>query len=637
VVFNSYKLNKNNNNFMKTKKILLVVLISLLAGLGQMVKADTIHIYLPVSSMYESCEDINDFNTFIVHKHPMMSGTPMWMVNGVPVSNGDSLIYTPAVVGLIDLSCMWNSITFGVLLNLFSTPPSHADFAMLAGGEINASHDTAWMCSPSLSLAAMGITDNDATSLEWTGPGFSVVNDNPVTITSPGKYYFTRVNPCGITVDSIQVVALPTTLPVWDDELFCNEAVNVVLDAGAGWEYTWSHGPSTQSVTLTEAGTYTVTATNVCTSISSGMSIEHQEYPLPNLFQYHVPWSHCGNEAIVMDLSEYTYDSYAWSVGGPILSTANTFTATVSDNYGVTVTQGSCIATDLVSIDFFLEPMVPEICIVTVDPTMTKNKIVWTAGVWEPFSGDPNYSPFVEYNVYKWAGGNSWTFLGSVPVADEHTFTDLSSNPAVSPERYKITALDECGVESQMSYYHQTITLLSSLGTTPGEVSLSWSEYKDESNVFLPGMYEIWRGTSPENLEYLASTPFTVYNDIGAWGQVYYQIVAVRPGGCDPAAQSKSSRETVTGSFSNITNNVVSKTVQQYTNSISIYPNPATTQINIITDQTINEITIYSITGQEMLKLNNTKTVDVSGLAAGSYSVKIVTDSGVAVERVVVE
>lgn len=38
-----------------------------------------------------------------------------------------------------------------------------------------------------------------------------------------------------------------------------------------------------------------------------------------------------------------------------------------------------------------------------------------------------------------------------------------------------------------------------------------------------------------------------------------------------------------------------------------------------------------------MLKLNNTKTVDVSGLAAGSYSLKIVTESGVFVERVVVE
>ncbi|MBN2779013.1 MAG: T9SS type A sorting domain-containing protein, partial [Bacteroidales bacterium] len=47
--------------------------------------------------------------------------------------------------------------------------------------------------------------------------------------------------------------------------------------------------------------------------------------------------------------------------------------------------------------------------------------------------------------------------------------------------------------------------------------------------------------------------------------------------------------------------------------------------------------TVYSITGQEMLKLNNTKTVDVSGLAAGSYLVKVKSGDNIMHKKLIVE
>ena len=72
-------------------------------------------------------------------------------------------------------------------------------------------------------------------------------------------------------------------------------------------------------------------------------------------------------------------------------------------------------------------------------------------------------------------------------------------------------------------------------------------------------------------------------------------------------------------------------------NNITIYPNPASTQIIINNTNSIKEISIYSICGQKIRKLllNDTqKTLDVSNLPNGIYVVKINTASGVLVRKV---
>ena len=61
-------------------------------------------------------------------------------------------------------------------------------------------------------------------------------------------------------------------------------------------------------------------------------------------------------------------------------------------------------------------------------------------------------------------------------------------------------------------------------------------------------------------------------------------------------------------------------------NSISIYPNPATASVTIATDAVV-EAAVFSLTGQQVLS-SSSKTFDISGLSNGVYIVKVKTASG---------
>ncbi|WP_264519820.1 T9SS type A sorting domain-containing protein [Flavobacterium sp. N1994] len=71
-------------------------------------------------------------------------------------------------------------------------------------------------------------------------------------------------------------------------------------------------------------------------------------------------------------------------------------------------------------------------------------------------------------------------------------------------------------------------------------------------------------------------------------------------------------------------------TLNQVRNSvISIYPNPATTVLNIKLDAEIKSVSIYNTLGQIVQEhLSSNKTIDVSVLKTGSYFIKIISDKG---------
>ena len=67
----------------------------------------------------------------------------------------------------------------------------------------------------------------------------------------------------------------------------------------------------------------------------------------------------------------------------------------------------------------------------------------------------------------------------------------------------------------------------------------------------------------------------------------------------------------------------------ELTNSISIYPNPAKTAINITeqSDLNIQQISIIDLTGKLIhAEASNFNTIDVSALSSGIYIIRIHTD-----------
>jgi len=610
---------------MEHRKLFFVLLISLLAYFTP-VKADTIYIQLPVSPMPEYCQP-SGFDTFVFIK-PNGWGYTGWSVNSGPIVYCDSLTVIPTSVGVYGIGLVSGVNSFGTGLKLYSTAPPHANFTVTSGGSM--ANDTAWMCGNSIVIDPNVIT-SDASYRGWTGPYAFSSGLAIVTLTQPGTYIFERGNPCDTIRDTLEVVALPTVLPILGaDTSFCNVPVSIMLDAGPGWNYTWNTGDHTQTLAVTIAGTYTVNLSNLCTSGSASIVVEHQSYPAPDL-TYQEGLLMCSDSVLVLDPSPgHSYDTYQWQWSGGIATTPTLSISGPMGNgtYTVTVTQGGCTAEATGSFYFLNAPVIPEICVVTVNPALNKNMIVYTADL-EPDPIDPNYSPVIYYNMYKWAGGSNWTLLGNVPFGQDHIFTDMTSSPPTVSARYKITMVDACGVESAKSFYHQTILLSVMSGANPGEIPLIWTEYRDEGDAFVVDQYQIWRGNHPDSLEFYAETPFTSYNDTGVYVQKYYQIVVTRLGGCDPApAGSKSGeRSLIAGSSSNITNNIVTGIADTPSSiNISVYPNPSAGVFHLEGIK-ISRVEVTDGAGK-LLLVTDQPTIDLSDYTPGFYIATVYTNQG---------
>ncbi|MCF6308082.1 MAG: T9SS type A sorting domain-containing protein [Flavobacteriaceae bacterium] len=73
--------------------------------------------------------------------------------------------------------------------------------------------------------------------------------------------------------------------------------------------------------------------------------------------------------------------------------------------------------------------------------------------------------------------------------------------------------------------------------------------------------------------------------------------------------------------------------------SFTIYPNPVTAILQINTQNTIviKNIQVYDVMGKKLMETKNSNQIDVSILASGLLFVKIETDKGFVVKKVVKE
>jgi hypothetical protein len=73
-------------------------------------------------------------------------------------------------------------------------------------------------------------------------------------------------------------------------------------------------------------------------------------------------------------------------------------------------------------------------------------------------------------------------------------------------------------------------------------------------------------------------------------------------------------------------------------NSVSIYPNPARNNVNITSKNTIKTIELYDVQGrvlQSQVIDSQSSTMDISSKSKGVYFLKVVTEKGIKVEKLV--
>ena len=113
---------------------------------------------------------------------------------------------------------------------------------------------------------------------------------------------------------------------------------NVALTAPEGFNYEWSTGETTQSITVTEAGSYNVTITDNdgCFGIGNGIQIVVDPVEMP-LISVEGDTAFCAGGAVLLSTAEA--GEYLWSTG----ETTQTIEVNESGAYTVTI-QGLCDA-----------------------------------------------------------------------------------------------------------------------------------------------------------------------------------------------------------------------------------------------------------------------------------------------------
>ncbi len=157
-----------------------------------------------------------------------------------------------------------------------------------------------------------------------------------LSVNSSGTYdvTVTEANGCtGTASESITVFPLPT-VAISGSTSVCSGS-STILDAGVGYaSYLWSNGSTTQTLTTSAAGTYTVTITDVngCTA-TDNVTVSTATALSPSISGNTV---FCNGTSTMLDVGA-GYASYLWSDG----STTQTLMANASGSYSVTVTDAN--------------------------------------------------------------------------------------------------------------------------------------------------------------------------------------------------------------------------------------------------------------------------------------------------------
>ena len=634
------------------------LLIGLLANIQQ-VKADTIYYYLPFpydgSHIKNLCVDTNNFPTFVIYK-PNGYGSTIWNINDIYYGSGDSIVFTPTNTGEYWITSIWNSNPQSMVIKLFSETPPSPDFVVTNGGSINATGDTAWMCAPSITIAANNIFDSEATSMYWSGPNEFSYDESPVTISVPGTYSFTRPNPCGSTIDSIAVVQLPYELPVISNVLKCNEDFEP-LDPGPGFNYHWSslYGTiqdSTNQVLYLDSsmlsssgwGLVYLNLENACISGQLQIEIERQIFPLPDLhlFSIGVGMELCQDETAILipyQDAENMYSYCEWFKNNVSLGGGFSYTVDFEqgdDWYKVDVHKGSCMASDIAPVMFYPDPTRPRICVTTYDPQVGKNKIV--------FQNEEFMTPIADYLVaYK--QGNSWITIDTVPFNPEsviYEVHDTVNNPNQQSRTYTVFARHQCGHTNQLTNWHKTILINITQNVQSGAYILQVSDRYETSDGYRPTSYTIWIDEyNNGDLVQIGmlegnNTTFVIENPIETAS--YYASVDL-PWNCVDSKNGKST--TIVYSNRSTCGNVGIREVS--IPKLKAFPNPSTNGIVHIDGINYEEnysAVVSDFCGSILFKTtiqNNTIDLNQVNLSSGLYNITIMVASGPATVKVCVE
>jgi hypothetical protein len=283
----------------------------------------------------------------------------------------------------------------------------------------------------------------------------------------------------------------------------------------------------------------------------------------------------CMNEGVMLSAAS-GYTSYLWSNGE---TTQNISVTNVEGDYFVTGTDNvGCEKTsNTVNLTFVGPYEDAEICIVTVDPENGKNLIVWER---TPDMGIDYYIIYRESHIK-----DEYLPIAEVPFDSLSVYSDITSTPREVQHLYKISAVDTCGNESELSTYHKTM-LLQYQESVEG-VTMRWDKYELGEGEIDFQSYVIYRGSDSTSLDsiFTVSASIFSYNDVdpeALAGKRWYRVAGVKVSSCYPASLG-GGKKVGTGPYNHSLSNLDDNKLKDAPASVQadnagkglmIYPNP---------------------------------------------------------------
>jgi hypothetical protein len=411
------------------------------------------------------------------------------------------------------------------------------------------------------------------------------------------------------------------------------QATAVVSGGIKPYTYLWSTDAVSPTIDSLAAGVYSVTVTD-----DNGCLIEEpvvvSNIDAPDVTITDVTGVGCvttDNGSITAVASPpNSFYSYSWSNGGttPSISglTEGTYVLTVTD-------EAECVGVAQAEIEQEA-PAPNQICLVTVDST-GKNMILWD----KISTLDVSH-----YNVYsERTAKGEYQLIGSVDASELGLYVDSVADPYIRSWSYKISVVDVCGNESELSDHHKTMHLTMVTDILSSTV-LRWDHYEG----FDISTYNIWRYDAVSGWVELARVPsgLTSYTDENPPDEdLIYYIEVEAPGPCITTLKKptsinvsrsnrKSSKKAASSGggggtgFSVATMNV---------GNLHIYPNPASGIYNMVFDMNQEDdmtIRVYDVLGKQIEELEYKgiqgrfeKQIDLSEYSDGIYHLHIRTNN----------
>ncbi len=188
-----------------------------------------------------------------------------------------------------------------------------------------------------------------------------------------------------VFIDSVRIVQCNApVVNLGTDTTLCGIGLSTVLNAGPGTGYIWSTGDTTQSITVSAPGTYSVTVVNGslgCTGRDT-ITVSTGVLPVVNLGP---DVTVCGNVASLLLDAGNPGSNYVWSSPvatlpfttqiidlGPVINAGNIGSASTTINtapvYATVTNAAGCSATDSVNVSVVFTPRVTGIATAGTDP-----------------------------------------------------------------------------------------------------------------------------------------------------------------------------------------------------------------------------------------------------------------------------